>query len=215
MGHPLFEKNSDYFIKNNDTYSYSPQIQPHIEGDWLKSYNEHKHRYRLDIIKNTTKNEDGMTVCVVMKNPAFAGMQESDYSVSFMMEGIFGDENSLLHEKFKILKTSNMNKIIFVNLYSKYQQKDFEGANDTCQASEECNRVIVQESLSEADKIVFALNADIGNDGNFQNKYKEFLTLACGISKPVYETNMHPSATGCKNSDNYGHYDNFKIKTIT
>jgi len=198
-----------YFIKEDGIHTYNPVLELSIRTEWKVNYGNGKHRHRLDVAKENIKS--GTTVCVVMKNPALADLEQSDYSISFMMEGLFGDTNSPLHEKFSLLKTGNIKKIIFINLYSKYQQTDYKGAEDTCQASEERNKAIAQEALSEADKIVFALNKKIYNDENFKDKYEEFLTLAHDTSKQIYRTNMHPSATGRENSDNYKYYDTFQI----
>lgn len=136
-----------------------------------------KHRYRLEV----TKNKAGVmphTVCAIMQNPSYAGVDIADKSVQVLERVVFEKD---------IKEFSGVERLIIVNQFAFIQTKDFIG--DETQIGNKNNEAIA-EAINESDIILIAW----GKDNKFVERQKHILNVISTMQgKTLLQTSRHPS----------------------
>lgn len=153
----------------------------HIDRVFVSAHFEYEgdapYRYRLEIRLTNTKIA-GRTVCVVMQNPSYAGVDVADKSVQFMEKIVF--------EK-GLPEFEGVSGLIVVNQFAKVQTTNFQGLPHEIGA---LNDAAIETAFTESDIVILAW----GSANPFSDR-KEFVLglLRKMKNKLVLKTRSHPS----------------------
>ncbi len=156
------------------TYLHRPNLSVKAE---FASENGSDFRYRLEMIK-VEANDRPKTVCAIMQNPSYAGIEHADKSVQILERVVF--EKRL--EEFE-----GVERLIVVNQFAYIQTNDFVGNDDQIGSR---NNTAISEAFEESDIILIAW----GKDNGFTERKNYILNLLETMrGKPIFQTSSHPS----------------------
>ena len=139
-----------------------------------------RYRYRLEI---TLKNSPltGKTVCVVMMNPSYAGVELADKSVQFMEKVVF---------QKGLPEFAGVEKLVVVNLFAFIQTKAFAGLPHEIGSK---NDAAIKSAMKKSDVIILGC----GTNKRFEERSAFVLgQLAKMKGKKLFKTKRHPSRAG-------------------
>lgn len=138
---------------------------------------ELRYRYRLEVALNDA-NASGVTACVVMQNPSYAGENVADKSVQFMEKVVF---------KKRLPEFRDVRRLIVVNQFARIQTNDFQGLPHEIGP---LNDAAIKAALDESDIIILGW----GSSNRFEARKAFVLGLLGEMKhKTVFKTRMHPS----------------------
>ncbi len=156
------------------TFLHRPNLSVKADFD---SENGSDFRYRLEMTKDTT-NEFLKTVCAIMQNPSYAGIEHADKSVQILERVVF--EKRL--EEFE-----GVGRLIVVNQFAYIQTNNFVGTDEQIGSR---NNAAISEALKESDIILIAW----GKDNGFIERRNYVLNLLENMrGKTILKTSSHPS----------------------
>ena len=156
------------------TYLHRPNLTIRAE---FSSEDNPIFRYRLEAIKDTASNNP-RTVCAVMQNPSYAGVEIADKSVQVLERVVFEKE---------LDEFDGVDRLIVVNQFAFIQTKDFVGTDDQIG---EINDDAIRRAVDESEIVLIAW----GKDNGFIQRQKRILEIAhAKEGKTLLQTSRHPS----------------------
>ncbi|MEH6592650.1 MAG: DUF1643 domain-containing protein [Halioglobus sp.] len=134
-------------------------------------------RYRLEATK-AGASAQAKTVCAIMQNPSYAGVEVADRSAQVLERVVFEKG----YKEFR-----GVERLIIVNQFAFIQTNEFLGKDE--QIGKENNRQLAK-AIEEADIILIAW----GKDNPYHERKNEILKIVKAMkSKLVLQTSRHPS----------------------
>ena len=156
------------------TYLHRPNLSVIAE---FSSKRKPKFRYRLEITKNGA-SKTPRTVCAIMQNPSYAGVEIADKSVQVLERVVFEKE-------FK--QFSGVERLIIVNQFAFIQTKNFVGNDNQIGIK---NNVSISTAISESEIVLIAW----GKDNKFIHRQNYILDIVDNkTDKTLFKTSRHPS----------------------
>jgi len=136
-----------------------------------------KFRYRLEITKEGVSSIQN-TVCAIMQNPSYAGVDIADKSVQVLERVVFEKD---------IEAFTNVERLIIVNQFAYIQTKDFIGTNNQIGIK---NNDAITDAINESNIVLIAW----GKDNKFIKRQKHILSIIDSTQgKTLLQTSRHPS----------------------
>lgn len=136
-----------------------------------------EYRYRLEITRKRARDRP-KTVCAVMQNPSYAGVDTADKSVQVLERVIFEHE---------LPEFSGVERLIVVNLFAFIQTKGFVGADSQVGTR---NDDAIASALRESEIILIAW----GNSDRFPGRQDVVRKMLLKLPEKVFlQTSRHPS----------------------
>ncbi|MHB9118958.1 MAG: DUF1643 domain-containing protein [Burkholderiales bacterium] len=153
----------------------------HIDGVEVTAQfsweNDLRYRYRLEIVLKDAVST-GITACVVMQNPSYAGEDVADKSVQFMEKVVF---------KKGLAEFEGVRRLIVVNQFARIQTNNFQGLPHEIGA---LNDAAIKDALYESDIVILGW----GSANRFEDRKAFVLGLLGEMKqKALFKTRMHPS----------------------
>ena len=156
------------------TFLHRPNLSVKAE---FSSENGSDVRYRLEMTK-IGANDSPKTVCAIMQNPSYAGIDHADKSVQVLERVVF--EKGL--KEFE-----GVERLIVVNQFAHIQTNDFVGTDEQIGSR---NNAAISEAFNESDIILIAW----GKANGFTERKNYVLNLLENMrDKTILKTSSHPS----------------------
>ena len=156
------------------TYLHRPNLA--VKAEFTKE-RPPKFRYRLEVTKRDASNIQN-TVCAIMQNPSYAGVDIADKSVQVLERVVFEKD---------IEAFSNVERLIVVNQFAYIQTKDFIGTDDQIGIK---NNDAIADAINESNIVLIAW----GKDNKFKQRQKHILSIIDSTQgKTLLQTSRHPS----------------------
>jgi hypothetical protein len=156
------------------TFHHRPNLL--VQADFATEQGQ-KYRYRLEITKEGTCSHP-RTVCAVMQNPSYAGVDIADKSVQVLERVVF---------EHGLPQFNGVERLIVINQFAFIQTKDFVGA-DTQVGSR--NNEAIASAMQESEIILIAW----GKSNRFSGRQRVVMEMLSELpGKSVLQTSRHPS----------------------
>lgn len=155
-------------------YQHRPglNVQAHFATE-----NGRHFRYTL-VVSRGASTTDGRTICVVMQNPSYAGVDVADKSVQVLERVVFEQGRS---------EFAGVTRMVIVNLYAAIQTNDFRPAPAMIGSK---NDVIIENSVETSDIVLIAWGQAKADPA----RKKWIVRLAAKYpGKHWLKTRMHPA----------------------